>query len=462
MADVLIARAVLGLIYVTLAVSLIIPSLHVLRPGLSRYSRDIAGIGVLAFLLAAMLTVYHTYTQGNLAMHNNMLVHDRLSATMLLGAAIAAGTAFLQAYYRAEEWPTHPGYYGLVPLVLYGTFYLLGSLNPLLVLASWLVLSVATYVVTALPGDRDSVAASTRYIYVGTLATLFIAVWIAAFYAGIRPPLALEALALVAIMASLGFKLAAFPFHWWAPNVYGRADGRVIAIVAGVAKLAFLGILTRLVYTFSGGLTPFEADAIALLLASSAVATMIVGNVAALTTADLRGMLAYSSIAQTGYILVGLTALAFYQGAGGSPSLVLAGIGLQAVAYAIAKAPLFSLAAETGGNIKGALARDWVSAVSVAILLGSLLGIPPLIGFWGKLYMFLPATAYSTLLVLIALINSGVSSAYYIRFMRDAMDSTVENPPSISSETRYSLLIAALATLVMGLAAPLLVNTFTP
>lgn len=461
MIDSNLPNLILALIYLDLAIAIIVPAIHVLKPELRGYERELASIAVVAFILAAVGSLFYTFTYGNLIYHNGMLVHDRLSSVLLLAAAIAVGAAFLQSYSRVDEWPTHPGYYGLLPLVLYGVFYLLGSLNPLLILASWLVLSVATYIVTALPGDRDSVAAATRYIYVGTLATLFIAVWIAAIYAGLRPPLALEALALVAIMASIGFKLGVFPFHWWTPNVYGRADGRAIAIVAGVAKLAFIGLLTRLVYTFSGNLTPFEADALTLLLASSAVATMVAGNLAALNTKDLRVMLAYSSIAHTGYILVGLAALSFYQSFGASPSIVLAGIGLQALAYAIAKAPLFSLAAETGGKVRGILAGDRVSSVSVAILLASLLGVPPLVGFWGKLYLFLPATAYSAVLVLIALVNSGVSSVYYIRFLRDAMEESGD-APTLSSETRYSLAIAAFVSLLLGLSAPLIVGAFNP
>ncbi|BAA80407.2 NuoN homolog [Aeropyrum pernix K1] len=455
----LVGNAVMALIYGNLALAIIIPAVYVASPSLRRYIQALTAVAVLAFLLAAIATVYHVFAYGNLTMANNMIVHDKLSSVMLLGAALAAALAYIQAYYKAEEWPTHPGYYGLLPLTFFGTFFLMGSLSPLLILASWLVLSVATYIIAGLPGDRDSVAAAVRYIYVGTLATLFIAVWIAAFYAGLRPPLALEALAVVAIMASIGFKLGAFPFHWWVPNVYGRADGRAIAIVAGVAKLAFLGILVRLVYTLSGGLTPFEADALALLIAASAVATMTLGNVSALNTGDLRAMLAYSSIAQTGYLLVGMVAVANLMSAGLNPTIALAGIGLQAVAYAVAKAPLFSLAAETGGRVKGILRGDWVSAVSVAVLLASLLGIPPLVGFWGKLYMFLPATSYSSILVLLALVNSGVSSVYYIRFLRDALDEAGE-PPRISEESRYVLVLAALITTVIGLAAPLIVNSF--
>ncbi|BAN90357.1 NADH-quinone oxidoreductase subunit NuoN [Aeropyrum camini] len=455
----LVGNAVAGLIYVELALAVIIPAIYVAAPGLARYVQALTGVAVLAFLIASAATVYYVFSYGNLTTANNMIVHDKLSSVMLLGAAIAAALAYIQAYYKAEEWPTHPGYYGLLPLTLFGTFFLMGSLSPLLILASWLVLSVATYIITGLPGDRNSVAAAVRYIYVGTLATLFMAAWIAAFYAGLRPPLALEALAIVAIMASIGFKLGAFPFHWWVPNVYGRADGRAIAIVAGVAKLAFLGLLVRLVYTLSGGLTPFEADALALLLAASAVVTMTLGNLSALNTGDLRAMLAYSSIAQTGYLLVGMVAVANLVSAGVNPTIALAGIGLQAVAYAVAKAPLFSLAAETEGRVKGILKGDWASAVSVAILLASLLGVPPLIGFWGKLYMFLPATSYSSILVLIALVNSGVSSVYYIRFLRDAFDEADE-APSITEESRYVLVLAALVTLLLGLAAPLVVNSF--
>jgi NADH-quinone oxidoreductase subunit N len=142
--------------------------------------------------------------------------------------------------------------------------------------------------------------------------------------------------------------------------------------------------------------------------------------------------------------------------------MALAGIALQSIAYTLAKTPLFLLTSEAGrsleSELRGLLARDRLSSISVAVLLASLLGIPPLLGFWGKLYMFIPIASFSIAILAIALINSGVSSAYYIRALRD-----VTTPPEavvreVRVGYRVALLLGAVATLALGLLAPLMLG----
>ena len=436
-----------ALAYVALASSLAVGVSHALGLHMERL---LAWLGVAAFTLSSIVTGYSAIVAGEpVNLHGGHVVHDQYTSVILLASAAAAILLMLAANGRPEGWPSSPGFYGIVPLVLFGVYYLSGSGTPAMVLAAWMVLSVATYVAVALPGEPYSRMAAARYIYVGTLATLVLALWVAALYGGaFQAGAAGLALALAGFLAALGFKTGAFPFHWWLPSVYGRADGLVVALVAGVAKAAFIIVLAKAALGLALA-NPGAAPAMALVLAIIAVATMTYGNIAALTTSGLRAMLAYSSIAQTGYILVGLAAAVYFVGQGGPALLALAGIVLQAAAYAFAKTPLFALAAETERPaLKGA------SAAATAVLLASLLGVPVLLGFWGKLYLFLPAAKYSLALVAIALINSGVSSAYYIRFLRDA----VQGGEEPSTAVKASLVLAALLTVIAGLAAPLIVD----
>ncbi len=440
----------LALAYITLAASLAVGVSHALRLHMEKL---LAWLGVAAFTGSSLAAAYSSLALGTpITLHGGHVVHDQFTSIILLASAAAAILLMVAANGKPEEWPSNPGFYGLLPLILFGVYYLSGSSTPAMVLAAWMVLSVATYVAVALPGEPGSRMAAARYVYVGTLATLVLALWVAALYSGafLGGPAGL-ALALVGFLAALGFKTGAFPFHWWLPNVYGRADGLVVALVAGVAKVAFIIVLAKAALGLAIA-NPASTPLIALILAVIAAATMTYGNIAALTTSDVRVMLAYSSIAQTGYILVGLAAAVYFIGQGGPVTLALAGIVLQAAAYALAKTPLFALASETTRPaLKG------YPAAATAVLLASLLGVPVLLGFWGKLYLFLPAAGYSLALVALALINSGVSSAYYVRFLRDALQGG-EEP---SSGIKASLALAAVATLIAGLAAPLIVAALT-
>jgi NADH-quinone oxidoreductase subunit N len=135
---------------------------------------------------------------------------------------------------------------------------------------------------------------------------------------------------------------------------------------------------------------------------------------------------------------------------------------LQSIAYTLAKTPLFLLTSEAGrsleSELRGLLARDRLSSISTAILLASLLGIPPLLGFWGKLYMFIPIASLSIVVLVIALVNSGVSSAYYVRALRD-----ITTPPEVvvrevRASYKAALVLGAVATAALGLLAPLILG----
>jgi len=451
--------AILLLVYMSLALG--IASAAGYAAGVRWLLRLGPPASVALFAAAAVLTFYEAFTSpdGRVVLHEGALIHDRFTSVIVASAAAAAALGYAASYRAADLWPTSPGFQAMLPVVLFGVYYLSGSVDPALVIASWLLLSIASYVVIALPGDRDSSAAATRYIYVGTVATLLLALWVAGLIGRSTRDPVWPSMVLAAGLASLGFKVGVFPFHWWLPSVYGRADGRAVAVVAGIAKLAFIALLTRLAITLGQApqVNPLylqvEPAMVAQVLAIAAVATMTVGNVAALTTSSLQAMLAYSSVAQAGYILVGLSAAVYLVSAGESPYLALAGIALQSMAYALAKTALFALAGETGGALRGSLRGDPAAAAGVAVLLASLLGIPILVGFWGKLFMFLPAASYSPLLVAIALANSGVSSAYYIRFLREAVS---PGEARISGGLRASIIAAAALTIAAGLAAPLI------
>jgi NADH-quinone oxidoreductase subunit N len=469
------ADYVVSLLYATLAAGILVPiaSYRRVRPALA-----LAWIGVILYFAASWLTLYETLNGGTIVLYSSLIVHDSFTAFLAASAGIAAVLLLLMVHDNAAEWPSHPAFYSLLPIILAGTYFMAGATNAVMVLAVWLLLSVASYVVIALPGDAASRAAAVRYIITGAVATLFLAFWVAlhAVAVGSEPSAArdffdfynypahgITPLVLGLFLAAVGFKLGVVPFHWWLPSVYARADGRAVGLVAGVAKLGFIAVAGRLVYYAT---TPSNAYGVAALLAALAVLTMTYGNLAALTTRDLQAILAYSSIAQVGYILTALAAAAYLKASGGTAAMTaLAAVAIHGLAYALSKAPLFAaLGGEEGSEarrLRGLLRSSPAAAISMAVLLFSLLGVPPLLGFWGKLYMFLSAVKYSIPLTLIALLNSGISAVYYVAAVRE-LASPDEEAPHLPSNVTATLAAAALIVVAIGLMGPAIYSTLTP
>lgn len=268
-------------------------------------------------------------------------------------------------------------------------------------------------------------------------------------------------LALVAAMLTLvGLfaKMSAAPFHYWTPDAYSGAPAATVAFVSAVPKVAGTAAMVRLVQVFLTG--SGELDTVLMVVAA---ASIILGNFAALPQKDLRRLMAYSGVAHSGYLLMGLSAAAYY---GGSNSSAL-GFGatiFYAVAYAIPSMAVMLVIAEEGTDITsmaGLASRRAGAAWALVVLLLSLIGFPPMAGFFGKLYLFSAALdATQIWLVLIAIVMSVVSAGYYFRIIREAfLRESAEEPATVvrSLPASAALALAVLATIAMGLgAAPLL------
>lgn len=264
-------------------------------------------------------------------------------------------------------------------------------------------------------------------------------------------------LGLVAVLLTLvGLlaKMSAAPFHYWAPDAYAGAQPAAVAFVSTVPKIAGVVVIARILSVVA----PQMAE-LTTILSLAAAASMVLGNFAALPQTDLRRLMAYSGVAHTGYLLMALAA--------GS------GLGYRAavfysVAYAAPSMAIMLLAAEEHSDVIGlgglASRRPWLAWFAVIWLL-SLIGIPPLAGFFGKLYLFSAAVAGSLwVLVVLSLIASVVSAGYYFRIIREAFFGTAPHigKDGKAAEGESPAAVIALAGLlgmvvVMGVAAsPLL------
>ncbi len=258
----------------------------------------------------------------------------------------------------------------------------------------------------------------------------------------------LRPLAFVLVLVGLFAKLSAAPFHYWTPDAYAGASPAAVAFVSTVPKIAGTVAFVRLV----DALAPGVGDALYVLVAAS-VLSMLLGNLAAFPQSDLRRLMAYSGVAHTGYIL-----LALASGAAGGIAATF-----YAVAYAVPSMAIMLLAAEEGASLDdlGGLAarRPAVAWASVVWLL-SLIGIPPMVGFFGKLYLFTSAVSADLLWpVLVAVTMSVISAGYYFRILRSVFFAERPDAPSIapSPVAAVALFAATVGVLALGiLAAPLL------
>jgi NADH-quinone oxidoreductase subunit N len=253
-------------------------------------------------------------------------------------------------------------------------------------------------------------------------------------------------LAVLFALVGLLAKLSAAPFHFWAPDAYAGATPWTVAFVSTVPKVAGAVAIVRIV----SAVAPGVALAGTVLLVVSA-GSMVLGNLGALMQTDVRRMMAYSGVAHSGYLLLGVAALS----RPGSAAAVF-----YAIAYAIPSMGIMLITAEEGSQVAdfgGLIQRRPAMAWATVIMLFSLIGIPPLVGFFGKLSLFTAALQRGfTAVVVLAVVMSVVSAAYYLRIVRAMF--FAEEPAGhvgVARNVPAAMVIAACvaAVIVLGLAA---------
>jgi NADH-quinone oxidoreductase subunit N len=336
-----------------------------------------------------------------------------------------------------------PGeYYGLLQLGASGMMLLAVAHDLMAIFLGVEILSVSVYALSALPrGDARAAEGGMKYFVLGGLGSALLLYGMALAYgasgtidlAGIAlspGPEGLARLGLGLMIVGLAFKVGAVPFHMWVPDAYAGSMSVVAGFMAASVKVAAFGVLMRLLATAyparSGDWRP--------LLAALAALSLIVGNLAALGQRDLRRMLAYSSIAHTGYALLGLVA-----GGGDGP----AATAFYLVVYAAMTLGTFGVLGAAGrpgheivtlDDCDGLARRRPVAAAALTILLASMTGLPPLAGFFAKLAVFRAALAHGLLtLTLLAVAGALVSAYFYLRpviamYMREPAPGGEEGP----------------------------------
>ncbi|MBN1657362.1 MAG: NADH-quinone oxidoreductase subunit N [Anaerolineae bacterium] len=422
----------------------------------------------LAGVVAAGAVSFYVWDGTDPTLHD-MLAADGYALFVSLAILVAAALALLFSADYAERMGLPQGeYYTLFLLATAGMMLMAAAINLMTIFVALEILSLSLYALVGLNrAERRSSEAALKYFLLGAFATGFLAYGMALVYgqagttslAGVRAHVlaldtvpALLSVGLGLMLVGLGFKVALVPFQWWTPDVYEGAPTPVTAFMSVGAKAAAFAALGRVVILAFGG----EAGA-PLALAVLAVLTMTVGNLAALRQTSVKRMLAYSSIAHAGYLLTGVAA--------GNEAGVT-GVLFYLLAYAFMNAGAFAiLVAATrfeGGSVKGETMdalqglrrrQPWLAA-AMAVFMLSLAGVPPLVGFLAKLYVFGAAVqAGLAWLAIAGVINSVISAYYYLRvvaamYMREAPEGG--RAEGLCPALAAGVGIAAVAVVVLG------------
>jgi NADH-quinone oxidoreductase subunit N len=361
-------------------------------------------------------------------------------------------------------------YYPLIVFAVVGLMAMAAATDLIVMFLGLETMSMAVYVLAGIrKHELRSNEAALKYFLMGAFASAILLYGVALIYlvcgttglAGIAASLASTPLSapdtlvlqlgVGLLLIGFGFKVAAVPFHLWAPDVYEGAPTSVTAFMATAVKAGAFAALVRI---FVVALAPLHEAMWPMLWIGSA-ATMTIGNFVALQQTSLKRMLAYSSIAHTGYLLVGITAAT--SAAGSSVLFYLAAYGAMNLgAFGV----MIALARRDHGyeqisNLAGLGQSRPMLALVMTVCLLSLLGMPPLAGFVGKFYLFSAALDAGFVgLVVIAVLNSVVSAAYYLGVVRTMyFDAPSTEPtPLLTGHAAAGLVVAVVATVLLGIA----------
>jgi NADH-quinone oxidoreductase subunit N len=443
--------------------------LMVLEPLVSPEQRRQLGIGALISLAAAgVLSVLAGGLPGTA--FNQMVVVDGF-ATFFRVLVCVSGflTVILSLSYLDREKSQGGEYYALVLFSVMGQCVMVCANELIMVFIGIEISSIASYVLAGyLRDDRRNNEASIKYFLLGSFATAFLLYGIAWIYGltgstnlatirsilnnpGFTADMALAGFAAALMIVGFGFKVSAAPFQMWAPDVYQGAPAPVAAFMTAGPKAAAFAVFVRVFLSGFGAV----ADRWAPIVSAIALATMIVGNFAALRQTNIKRLFAYSSIAHAGYVLVaiatgseiGIQAVMFYLAV-----YVIANVGAFAVVSHFARQGERYVEID---DLSGLAHRHPAMAAAFTIFMLSLIGVPLTSGFFGKFYIFNAALKSDLVwLTILGLLNSAVAAYYYLRllvvmYMRDPGSAT-ENLEPMPAGLNAATWLSALATLALG------------
>ncbi|MBI4311252.1 MAG: NADH-quinone oxidoreductase subunit N [Chloroflexi bacterium] len=450
-----------GLAFVLLTVDFFLPP---------ERKNSLALVAIVGLAAVAVFTVAFLRGQGEAEIYQGIILADRFS---LFFKVAFLGLGILTVWSSADfvkRYLTHPGeYYAMVLFSILGMIVMASAGELLTAYIGLELLSFSLYILVSHARDNlKSNEAGTKYILLGAFASALLLYGISIVYgavaqAGIQNPTTFAAIetylrssplpatflvGMALIIAGVGFKVAAVPFHMWTPDVYEGAPLPITAYLAVGSKAAAFALALRL---FADAFMP-AMDDWQMIMAILAAATMILGNLAAIAQRNIKRMLAYSSIGQVGYLLMGIAALS---GAASNAMIFhLVGYGITNLGAFVAVIAFHNATGkEEIADFAGLGERNPFIAMALTVSLFSLAGLPIFAGFVTKFYLFAAAAQADLLwLVGVAVTASLISLYYYLMVIKTMyVDKSSETTPvPVTLATGGLLGLLTLGTVLIG------------
>jgi NADH-quinone oxidoreductase subunit N len=412
------------------------------------------------------------------ATFNNMLAIDNFAVFFkLLFAGIAILVVLATADYASKFQHFQGEFYALILLSTLGMMLMASTTELITLFISLELVNLSLYALVGFLKDTKSTEASLKYLLLSAIASAVLLFGMALVFGitgktqlneisnaiqslGMQYLLANPALitGVVLIMCGFGFKIAMVPFHMWVPDIYEGAPTPITAYLSVGSKAAGFAIILRIFYSAFGLPENLSLDW-GFLFAILAAITMTVGNVVAIQQTNIKRMLGYSSIAQAGYIMVGLATVGLSQTSdnSGQSSLLFF-----LVSYSFTNLGAFISIIAISNKINSDLIDDFAGigkrspfiAIALTLSLVSLIGMPPAAGFMAKFYIFSTAIQQTLLwLVIIAVLNSVISAYYYLRVVKVMWMGEPSSKEKVDSSLslNVALTISCLGILVLGI-----------
>ena len=401
-----------------------------------------------------------------------MFVLDAFSIFFkLIFIAVIAMITLLSDDFLAESRYSRWEYYSLLAFALCGMMFMASGIHLIAIYVGLELLSLSSYILAGYyKNETKSTEAAMKYFILGAVSSAILLYGLSLIYGVCGSLNLLDISAAMSVIvtndalmfgimllgAGLCFKIAAVPFHVWTPDVYEGAPTPVTVFLSTASKAAVFAVFARIFYV---GLHDFHL-AWSNVFATISALSMILGNLAAITQDNVKRMLAYSSIAHAGYVLLGIISLNAFG---------LRGVLIYSIVYLTANLGIWSIVLmlrrhEYGGervaDFEGLNRRSPVWAFAMIIFLLSLGGIPPTAGFIGKYFLFAAAVQSGFgWLAIIAVLMSAVSMFYYFRlvvamYLREGVEAEVAITPAL----RLVAGICLAVTLILGIYPPLMID----
>jgi NADH-quinone oxidoreductase subunit N len=465
------------LVLVATALTVILLDLVIQRKGV------LAVISIIGLIVSAGFTIalWGTFE----ATFYNMLTIDDFAVFFKLLFLVIAGLVILSSTDYVSKFARFQGeYYALVLLSALGMMLMAATRELISIYIALELTSISLYVLAGFLKDPKSTEASLKYLLLGAISSAVLLYGMALVFGSTgetqldKIAVAVQSISsgsvsanpalivgVVLLVAGFGFKIAAVPFHMWVPDVYEGAPTPIVGYLSVGSKAAGFAIILRVFYS-AFGLPDWLSLNWGLIFAALATIGMFLGNLTALPQTNIKRMLGYSSIAQAGYLMVGLATMGV---APATDSLGQSSILFFLAGYALTNLGAFAAIIAISNKLDSDLIQDYSGMIKRAPLLTlalslcliSLIGMPPAVGFMAKFYIFRGAVQGGLLwLVIIAVLNSVISAYYYLRVVKVMWfgePASEEKVPS-SIALRVALAISCLGVLLLGIMPAYIIN----